>query len=257
MAQCKLCLQERELRNSHIIPEFMYTPIYDKEPKRYYEIIGGDEDLTSKIQQKGVREYLLCDECEGKFSKNERYADENLNGKNKKATARLVNQSMSENRRVFLYEFENYEYKPMRLFLDSLLWRLIISKSFDTPNYTPEILEKLRMSLWSETPLSEDDIPCAINSIMTGPGAILGGFILSPLEKTSVKGGSILSILIDGLEFNYYVTAPPPQDQILTYLRENGEMKIMGRLLYDMPDLIDLVKGRMDHLLDRLNKNTK
>jgi hypothetical protein len=148
MPECKLCLQNRELKRSHIIPEFMYSGIYDKDPKRFYEIKIEDEVAKSRIEQKGQREFLLCGECESKLSKYEKYADENLYGKNQNAKAVLVNQSMTPDGRIFLYEFEGFEYISMKLFLDSLLWRLLVSQTIVTPDYTPELKEKLRLSTY-------------------------------------------------------------------------------------------------------------
>ncbi|MBK9479117.1 MAG: hypothetical protein IPN99_09830 [Bacteroidetes bacterium] len=101
MPTCKLCLQEAELKRSHIIPEFMYSGIYDQDPKRFYEIKIEDEAAKSLIQQKGQREYLLCGICESKLSKYEKYADENLYGKNNNGKAVLVNQSMTHDGQSF------------------------------------------------------------------------------------------------------------------------------------------------------------
>ncbi|CAA9581807.1 MAG: hypothetical protein AVDCRST_MAG86-3242 [uncultured Truepera sp.] len=67
---CRLCLQERELRNSHIIPEFLYKPTYDD--KHRANDISVDTS-TVKFSQKGLRERLLCGGCEGQLSVVERY----------------------------------------------------------------------------------------------------------------------------------------------------------------------------------------
>ncbi|MEQ9169033.1 MAG: hypothetical protein RLO12_22435 [Fulvivirga sp.] len=254
MAECKLCLKGRELRSSHIIPEFMYTAIYDADPQRYYEIRMVNDEAKSRIEQKGKREKLLCQECESKLSVYEKYADENLYGKNINSEINLINQSMTEDGKIFLYEFENCHYGKMKLFLDSLLWRLIVSNSFWTPKYDDTITEKLRLSILNETPLDECEFPCLIQSIMTGPGKILKGFILSPLDRTSVER-QILSVLIDGIDFNFIVSGAAPIDQINPYLNKRGELKIVGRLIYDMPELIQQIKKQMDHLKDRLNNN--
>ncbi|KYG85685.1 hypothetical protein AWW67_00110 [Roseivirga seohaensis] len=183
MAQCKLCLQDRELKRSHIVPEFMYLGIYDKTPRRFYEMKNSGKEIKSRIEQKGKREYLLCEECESKLSKYEKYADENLYGKNQNGKAALIKQSMTSDGRTFLYEFERFEYHSMKLFLDSLLWRLLVSKSFPTPEYSPDLKEKLRLSIYDEIPLEENENPCLIQSVMTASGKILKGFILSPIEK--------------------------------------------------------------------------
>lgn len=241
MAECKLCLKDRKLRRSHIIPEFMYSGIYDRNPKRFYEIKIVDEEAKSRIEQKGQIEYLLCGECESKLSKYEKYADENLYGKNQNGKAVLINQSMTDDERVFLYEFENFDFKSMKLFLDSVLWRLLVSQTISTPDYGDEIKEKLRVSIYYETPLDIQEFPCLIQSIMTAPGKILKGFILSPIEK---KHGNrvILSILINGFEYNFYMSDELPNDEINPFLQQNGDLKILGRLIYDMPELIDIVK---------------
>ena len=230
----------------------MYTGIYDENPKRFYEIKIEDEETKSKIQQKGARELLLCGECESKLSKYEKYADESLYGKNNNGKALLVNQSMTPDERVFLYEFEGFDFTFMKLFLDSLLWRLIVSETIPTPNYSEEIKEKLRLSIYQEIPLNEDEFPCLIQSIMTAPGKILKGFILSPIEKQNKH--TILSILIDGFEYNFYMDKPELNDQLNPFLNYKGQLKILGRLIYDIPELIEVVKVRMDHLQKRLKK---
>lgn len=231
----------------------MYTGIYDKDPKRFYEIKIEDEEAKSKIEQKGKREYLLCGECESKLSKYEKYADENLYGKNNNGKAIPVNQSMTPDGRVFLYEFEGFEYDSMKLFLDSLLWRLLVSETIATPEYSEELKEKLRLSIYNENPLNEDEHPCLVHSVMTAPGKILKGFILSPIEKKH-QDRTILSILIDGFEYNFYISEQLPEDEINPFLQKNGNLKVIGRLIYDMPELIEIVKERMDHLRDRLKK---
>ena len=63
---CKLCLCNKEIRNSHIIPEFMYQNIYDPEPKRFIALTVNSINLEysrKKFEQKGIREYLLCGDC--------------------------------------------------------------------------------------------------------------------------------------------------------------------------------------------------
>jgi len=66
---CKLCKKEAELRYSHILPEFLYSGVYD-ELHRTLEITPDDE----RTIQKGIREYLLCQKCETKLSRYETYA---------------------------------------------------------------------------------------------------------------------------------------------------------------------------------------
>lgn len=245
---CKMCGLTRELRNSHIIPEFMYAAIYDTQPnKRFYQIKEQGGVYRTRVMQKGVREVMLCGECEAKLSKYEKYADENLYGKNGWARVRIVNRVAFDDGKTFMYEVEGFDYKYMKLFLDSLLWRLLVSEVFETPDYGPEMMEKLRLSLVNETPLEELEFPCMIQPIMSEPGKTVGKFMVSPMEKV-LAGRKILYVLIDGLIFNFYVEGEPPQDQINPFLTKSGELKLIGNLIQDLPELAEVIKERMDAL---------
>ena len=70
--RCKLCLKERNLCNSHIIPEFMYKPLYDTLHR--YHMISFESDEKNKYLRKGIREPLLCFDCEQHISKLETYS---------------------------------------------------------------------------------------------------------------------------------------------------------------------------------------
>ena len=72
MKQCKLCRNKRELKYSHIIPEFFYKWLYDG--KHRYRTFSTYENRPRPMEQKGVREHLLCSECESKLSEWETYA---------------------------------------------------------------------------------------------------------------------------------------------------------------------------------------
>ena len=70
MQQCKLCLRDATLRKSHIVPEFVYNPVYDsshraitlepKKPRRGY-------------RQNGFWDRLFCDACEKLLGRLESY----------------------------------------------------------------------------------------------------------------------------------------------------------------------------------------
>lgn len=66
MAICKLCGNDRELRNSHIIPEFLYANLYNDK----HQLLGihGRGKYGSQFLQKGIREYLFCENCEQHFN---------------------------------------------------------------------------------------------------------------------------------------------------------------------------------------------
>lgn len=111
---CALCKCDRELRDSHVIPEFIYTPLYD-DKHRFHVLSSGER--PHGYGQKGIRERLLCDDCEEQFSKHEKYVSEVLTGRirvNSKREGKLVHIS-------------GLDYRHFKLFALSVLWRAAVS----------------------------------------------------------------------------------------------------------------------------------
>ena len=71
MPKCKLCGEEKKLLKSHIIPEFMYKPLYDGNSR--FKCISTAPKIPTMPKQKGDWERLLCKECELHISKFEGY----------------------------------------------------------------------------------------------------------------------------------------------------------------------------------------
>jgi len=67
---CRLCLEPRSLKKSHVIPELMYRPIYEPDDHRFRQ--GDLQTGKDRIEQKGLRERLLCSQCESLLSEFER-----------------------------------------------------------------------------------------------------------------------------------------------------------------------------------------
>jgi hypothetical protein len=68
MPICKLCNTEQVLCNSHIIPEFLWADLYDKNHK-LIAVTGNGKNGWATLQ-KGVREKLFCNNCEQFFNEN-------------------------------------------------------------------------------------------------------------------------------------------------------------------------------------------
>jgi hypothetical protein len=111
---CTLCLQQRPIRHSHILPEFFYTPVYGE--RHAFKLIqnrpGGARTGT---KEKGLREYLLCHECEQGFGRYESYAAPLL---------RKIDAASKTSSDVKI-AFDPHQF---RLFSLSLLWRTGVAK---------------------------------------------------------------------------------------------------------------------------------
>jgi hypothetical protein len=112
---CKLCHQEKELCNSHIFPEFCYENIYDRNPRRFLEY-SNNQKMDHKYYQKGIREHLLCRDCENILSINEKYFKENV-----------FNETLDLKSDNNTHKYIIVDYQKTKLFLLSILWRMGIS----------------------------------------------------------------------------------------------------------------------------------
>jgi len=74
MGICKLCLENKELRESHIIPDF--TGKWIKNTSVTGKLRSSDS--VNKRIQNLIKVKLLCDDCESIFQKYEKYFSENI-----------------------------------------------------------------------------------------------------------------------------------------------------------------------------------
>lgn len=256
IGNCKLCGLEKKLRHSHILPEFMYQNLYDTSPKRFYSLNVDLDNLNNskrKIEQKGIREYLLCGDCEIQLSKYENYAAEAIYAKNlgNKATIKKANET--HDKQYFTYEYEGFSYSEFKIFLLSLLWRLIVSKSFNTPDVDEKIVEQLRIAVHKQDPLDFDDFGCLLQVIKYKKGQIAGKFILDPF-LTKNEYSLILNILIDGFMYSFYLNSKQlPADKKDFFLKKDGTMVILGRVLFTDKGLLERIKVAFDFLKKTMN----
>ena len=137
---CALCHADAELRYSHIIPELIYKPMYDAK-HRFMQISLRERHMTH--QQKGLREYLLCQDCENYLSKSENYVRRFLYG----GTGFHVKQ---EGPFIIL---SGFNYRAVRIFFLSLLWRMSVSALpvFNAVSLGPHE-EQIRQMLIADNP---------------------------------------------------------------------------------------------------------
>lgn len=116
---CRLCGKSADLCDSHIIPELAHSRAYD-ESHRVREIRRGDR--SPRWIQKGIRDRLLCRECEGHLNQWESYFNETW--------YRQVPTLLDVPGREIAVEVD---YARFKLFHLSVLWRASIStaRGFD------------------------------------------------------------------------------------------------------------------------------
>lgn len=243
MENCKLCGKESELRKSHILPEFVYLNIYDESPRRFQEIKSENGKGKSTFHQKGIREKLFCGKCESLLSRFEKTADETIFGKNSRSKAILRAKIKDEEKELYLFKYAHIPYADFKLFLDSILFRIIISNSFITESYENHVTEKLRMSILNEEPLNSDEFPCSIHMFLKSEGIPFRKFFFYPID-TNLEDPRSISITVDGLSFTFYIenfrNLPPEQ-----FLQENGDLNIYASLIQNHPEFLETLGEAM------------
>ena len=213
---CALCQRDLPLCRSHVIPEFFYKPLYDPSPKRFYAV-SSDSEVSTLRRQSGEWERLLCTDCEGKFSRWERYV------------ALLFGQAApmlepGEGRQVM----RGIDYTQFRLFQLSVLWRASISTRpfFADVDLSPEHNEKLREMLLSENPGAPQEYGCWL--LLCVPlREVLPEMMFSP-DVFDRGGHTIGRFLFGGLMWNYHVTPPPAVlSKESVFITPSGALPIM------------------------------
>lgn len=187
---CKLCKKTRELKKSHIIPRLAIKLIRDENlNNRFYELFN----KQNKIIQDSPKEHLLCYECEQHLGNNEKYFKETIH-LNRHGTKKA-----HDGKKLIV---KNLDYKKIKLFFLSLLWRASISSKPEFENVcigdNEEIIRKMilnespgRSSMFSITAI----VPLINNR---NKEAWATNFFDSKYERSA----TIYSILIGGILYS-------------------------------------------------------
>ena len=144
MPVCKLCKENKLLVDSHILPEFLYSPLYDEQHK--FNFLSMNEGKVIKQLKIGVYEKLLCKKCDNIIiGQYENHASKILFGDGKKEIEITKNN--------YGHLIKGLDYKLFKLFQISLLWRVSIATRSEIKNINlgPH-QEKMRLMLLRGVP---------------------------------------------------------------------------------------------------------
>jgi len=228
MSKCKLCLEESELMNSHIIPEYFYTPMYDS--KHRFMQLSTEPEKSTTFKQKGIREYLLCSSCEQKFSLYEQYVSQlffhkgtrNFNQDDKKLIA------------------EGVDYSLMKLFQMSILWRASISSLEIFGDVQLGAHENiLRELLKSESPGRYYEYGCIQIAIIMEKDKIADGLVMPP-ALFAIDGFKICRFVFGGMVWIYLININNDEYKWKKFfLSEEGKLLIYKSPIEDIKFIID------------------
>jgi hypothetical protein len=224
---CALCLQEVELRRSHIIPEFLYETLYDNKHK--FQVLSIIPKQSNWHEQKGLREQLLCGACEQRFSVWERYASLVLKG-GVTITCRTEGN---------IVHIAGLDYVKFKLFQLSVLWRAGVSS---LPFYAQVKLgrhaETLRLLLLAGDPGSSKRYGCVMFGLKHETQALTD--IMMQPEKVRLNGHTAYRFVFGGFLWAMLVSSHElgaPLNQCT--LSATGETVLQIRNVTEMHNLIN------------------
>jgi len=253
MEACRLCKRTvPQLRNSHIIPECLYQPIYDF--RHRFIPIQSDKYSPARIEQMGYRERLLCPDCEIKLGKWENVTKQTLvamsdlrvgvNGPLKKI-------SLSSDWILV----QGINYNAVKKCMLSILWRMSIStvpifRSYKLGPYE----ERLRSILNADSTLSCAEYPLKMHRITVGaqhyPDLIMG------MNRGRIANQFIQqSFIVYGFLVDIVLSAGFPNQFSTVLLNEAGEMPIRNYEFNELPQNPDLMRRFNDDDIQRLYPN--
>lgn len=153
---CQLCLKDKILlKNSHIIPNFMYKGLFDKKHKIVSVNLFDYND--KKVYQTGFKDKdILCADCDnGVIGAYERYASNSIFGDHKKLNVEIYNGDAVV---VPYIRFKNLDYNNLKLFFLSILWKshLSINPFFKEIDLGKKYAEQVRQMLINRDGGAED-----------------------------------------------------------------------------------------------------
>jgi len=211
IGNCRLCHNEKELCFSHIIPEFLYLPTYD-ENHRALMIPKGKE----RYEQKGIREYLLCGDCDGTIiGKWETYASPIIKSIQDLNITQLGDQ----------YIIRDIQYADFKLFQLSLLWRASVAsvkmfENIDIGNHE----DFVRKMLLSKEPGLPDQYGCMM--FVLNKTEYVHKTIWSPVEDT-VDGYTCFRFLTGRILWYFFLPDAYPKDARNFFLSSEGTLHLV------------------------------
>ena len=209
---CALCKGDKPLLNSHIVPEFLHRPHYDE---KHRTLLFDKRNAPSRLLQQGLKERLLCPECEALLQVYEDYF----------ARFWYQQQPLPEVVQVPEVLVTGIDYARFKLFVLSIAWRASVSQIHTGMSLGPHE-ERMRAMLLSADAGPMDQYPIYAGVIVDSETSKpWDGVILAPL-KIRVKPHWACRMIFGGVAWTVLTSSHqtlPLQGHLLT---EAGELKL-------------------------------
>ena len=232
---CKFCKKEKKLRNSHIIPEFFYKHLYDEKHKMIV-IDTKKKKFSDKWKiQKGIREHLLCDDCENYFNRefenkfNIHWYDQNN-----------CISSISINSEVVI----SVDSELLQKLLLSILWRASVSshRNFKYVNLGQKHEESIRqILLGNQDPFHHNSYEIWGTAITHEDGVVIHDLVCPPLSF-KIESHQCYATIFGGIQW-YIKVSSHRLNFIKNYkLTKNSNLRVIQESWHDSAVIYQLNK---------------
>lgn len=217
---CLLCGKTDSLVESHIISDFLYDSVKDDYGKIGFEDLA-DNKFT--LLRKGICDNdILCKECDCvRLSEFEDYAARFLRNR--------IYPSITHGKRQYGVneiqeeKFVNVDYKKMKLFILSILWRCHVSKQdFCKKVNIPDLEQRIRTMLLRSDPGDESIFPISMIGFVTVTGAYLP-MMVTP-EVINLNDNYVCRFLMSGVAYFIHLGGVSVSEYKRFCLRETNQL---------------------------------
>jgi hypothetical protein len=230
---CALCHLQRQLRNSHVLPELCYKPLYETAGTERRAILIARDDARHKkpYLREGLRHPLLCADCEGFLSREyeEPFAKHWMSGA-----------CLPQNLTSGLQLVQTYDYRRFKLFHLSVLWRAgIDAQRFGRESpwhrvYLGKHEERLRTLIRSGDPGQPGEYPIAgwFVTQPTEPQRWTPGAIHLPVPH-QVFGMNCYKVMFAGASWVWFCSSHTASETTTITLRTDGVLSMTTRSILE------------------------
>ncbi|MFA0569121.1 hypothetical protein [Vibrio gallaecicus] len=240
--KCKLCLEKEDIQISHVIPDAFFRFVKDKSSgNNDNKAVGKYIEISTsgnKLAQNSYAEPMLCRDCEQNFSKEfESYVVE-LTLRNPKK----VGAESHRSKKQLIYR--NLDYRKVKLFQMSLLWRAAICSLdfYEHVSLNTETIELLRSHLVEMEPLQPNQFPCFMDRVFIDtPGEKAHFSELKPSKSLIVKpkktsytnlNKEFITFMFGGFEWRFWLSSCSDY-----YVNEGKVVNLDGSLVCPIQDI--------------------
>lgn len=218
---CNLRKRDRDLCESHVIPEFLYRPLYDTKHRAVKLLV----DKSRRFVQKGMRDLLLCKECEAHISKH-------IENPFAKQWWEILPSSCVNP----LVSLSGLDYTVTKMMILTNLWRAHCSKKDEWKNvklgrYSDEISHMID----NINPGDEDKFPIWGELIVDEENRVRSD-IVTPFTQSRPDGHYVYYSAHGGVDWFVFLSPGIPQTRRIPQeacLKRNGKMTLMRKYLWE------------------------